>query len=156
MNGTRPYQGKSRKEIRDQILAKQVQIKKHEIPEDWSIEAADFINRVISNQLLQRKPINRLGLNGPQEVKSHPWLADFPWDKLLERSLVPSFMPNQSGENFDTRLQLPNDPWKDSNSDALQQSLILLRQNSTQNLFVGYFYDEQQQNILTDNVTHTR
>lgn len=156
MNGKRPYQGKSRKEIRDQILAKQVQIKKHEIPEDWSIEAADFINRVISNQLLQRKPINRLGLNGPQEVKSHPWLADFPWDKLLERSLIPPFVPNQSGENFDTRLQLPNDPWKDSNSDALQQSLILLRQNSTQNLFVGYFYDEQQQNILTDNVTHTR
>ncbi len=38
--------GKSRKEIRDQILAKQVQIKKNEIPEGWSLEAADFVNRV--------------------------------------------------------------------------------------------------------------
>ena len=42
----RPYLGRSRKEIRDQILAKQVQIKKHEIPEGWSLEAADFVNRV--------------------------------------------------------------------------------------------------------------
>lgn len=28
------------------IFAKQVQIKKHEIPDGWSIEAADFINKV--------------------------------------------------------------------------------------------------------------
>ena len=28
-------------------MAKQVQLKKHEIPEGWSVEAADFINRVI-------------------------------------------------------------------------------------------------------------
>lgn len=27
-------------------MAKQVQIKKNEIPENWSIEAADFINKV--------------------------------------------------------------------------------------------------------------
>lgn len=46
MFGFRPYTGKSRKEIKDKILAKQVQIKKSDIPEGWSIEAADFINRV--------------------------------------------------------------------------------------------------------------
>ena len=44
----RPYNGKSRKEIRDAIFAKQVQIKKHEIPDGWTIEAADFINKVSS------------------------------------------------------------------------------------------------------------
>ena len=43
----RPYVGKSRKEINEQIMAKQVQVKKNEIPEGWSIEAADFINKVI-------------------------------------------------------------------------------------------------------------
>jgi hypothetical protein len=46
MLGRRPYVGRSRKEIRDQILAKQVQIKRSEIPDGWSLEAADFINRV--------------------------------------------------------------------------------------------------------------
>jgi hypothetical protein len=38
--------GRSRKEIKEKIMAKQVQVKKHEIPEGWSVEAADFINRV--------------------------------------------------------------------------------------------------------------
>ena len=52
----RPYYGRNRKEIRDEIMAHQVQIKKHEIPEDWSLEAADFINR-----LIQRKQQHRLG-----------------------------------------------------------------------------------------------
>jgi hypothetical protein len=42
----RPYLGKSRKEIKEKIMAKQVQLKKHEIPDGWSVEAADFINRV--------------------------------------------------------------------------------------------------------------
>ena len=78
MFGRRPYTGRGRKEIREHILAKQVQIKKVDVPPDWSIEAADFINR-----LLQRKPLNRLGLNGPEDVKNPPWLRDFEWDDLL-------------------------------------------------------------------------
>lgn len=59
MLGYKPYKGKSRKEIREKILLGQVQIKKDEIPEGWSLESADFINR-----LIQRKPNNRLGKNG--------------------------------------------------------------------------------------------
>jgi len=46
MLGVRPYVGKSRKEIKEKVLAKQVQIKTSEIPDGWSIEAADFANRV--------------------------------------------------------------------------------------------------------------
>ena len=46
MNGRRPYVGKSRREIRDQILARQVHIKRYEIPDGWSVESADFINKV--------------------------------------------------------------------------------------------------------------
>lgn len=48
MFGRRPYVGKSRKEIRDHILSKQIQIKRNEIPRGWSIEAADFVNKVIN------------------------------------------------------------------------------------------------------------
>lgn len=61
MLGKRPYHGRSRKEIRDDVLARQVQIKKHEIPDNWSIESADFVNRMI-----QRKPSNRLGHNSSE------------------------------------------------------------------------------------------
>lgn len=74
MNGRRPYYGKSRPEIRDQILAKQVQIRKSEIPYNWSNESASFCNA-----LIQRKHQNRLGYNGPEEVKNHPWFKNFNW-----------------------------------------------------------------------------
>ena len=47
MYGKRPYIGKTRKEIRDHILSKQVQIRKNEVPPGWSLEAADFINKLI-------------------------------------------------------------------------------------------------------------
>lgn len=58
--GFRPYSGQTRQEIRDKVLARQAQIKKKDKPSDWSIEAMDFVN-----QLIQRKPSNRLGNNGP-------------------------------------------------------------------------------------------
>lgn len=56
MFGRRPYLGKSRKEIRDHILSKQVQIRRSEIPLGWSVEAADFINKVS----LQAMPVTRV------------------------------------------------------------------------------------------------
>ena len=46
MMGRRPYLGRSRREIRDQILLKQVQIKPSRIPDGWSYEAVDFVNKV--------------------------------------------------------------------------------------------------------------
>ena len=52
------------------------------------MEAADFINK-----LIQRKPVNRLGLNGAQEIKAHPWLKDFEWDKLTQLKIPSPFIP---------------------------------------------------------------
>ena len=46
MFGFRPYTGKSRGEIKEKILAKQVQIKRSDIPEGWTVEAADFIKLI--------------------------------------------------------------------------------------------------------------
>ena len=41
------------------MLAKEVQLRFTDIPEDWGVEAADFINK-----LIKRKPENRLGFSG--------------------------------------------------------------------------------------------
>jgi hypothetical protein len=35
--------------------------------------------------MIQRKPMNRLGLNGPDEVKRHSWFNKFDWDSLLDK-----------------------------------------------------------------------
>jgi len=34
-----------------------------------------------------------LGTKGPEEVKEHPWIKDFPFDKLLLKEMVAPFIP---------------------------------------------------------------
>jgi len=65
----RPYNGKSRKEIRDAIFAKQVQIKKHEIPDGWTIEAADFINKVKEVLTLKVSPAEACEQTWPKRTQ---------------------------------------------------------------------------------------
>lgn len=130
----RPYYGKTRKDIRNHILSKQVQIKRHEIPPGWSIEAADFVNKT-----LQRKPINRLGLNGPEEVKAHPWFKDYPFDDLLNGLVAAPFIPPNE-DNFDAKYA--NDNWKDDNPEQMKENALLLRRPSVQALFNGYYHDD--------------
>mmetsp|Transcript_23376 Transcript_23376/g.26519 ORF Transcript_23376/g.26519 Transcript_23376/m.26519 type:complete len:392 (-) Transcript_23376:222-1397(-) len=149
MTGRRPYLGKSRKEIRDQILAKQVQLRRSDIPDGWSLEAADFINK-----LIQRKPINRLGLNGPSEVKQHPWLRDFPWHKLMDHSMKAPFVPS-SQDNFDFKHANSHDHWKDEKSEELRQNALLLRRDSVQSLFHNYEYDDASARAYTNSKSTT-
>eukprot|EP01017_Pseudomicrothorax_dubius_P014191 TRINITY_DN1659_c0_g1_i4.p1 TRINITY_DN1659_c0_g1~~TRINITY_DN1659_c0_g1_i4.p1 ORF type:complete len:445 (-),score=86.95 TRINITY_DN1659_c0_g1_i4:143-1477(-) len=137
MIGKRPYLGKDRKEIKEAILARQVQIKnRQEIPDGWSNEAADFVNR-----LIQRKPANRLGTNGPEEVKNHPWLKNFPWTKLMSKELVPPFQPSKrEEENFEAK-QMMYDDMRDPYADLDRENALLLRRDSVQALFNGYTYE---------------
>lgn len=51
MYGVRPYLGKSRREIKDAVVNKQVKINKHEVPPHWSLNAVDFINRVCNHNI---------------------------------------------------------------------------------------------------------
>lgn len=132
MFGKRPYRGRDRKEIRENMLMKQIKIKRDQVPDKWSIEAADFINR-----LIQRKPVNRLGSNGPDEVKSHVWFKNFDWDSLNKRTMKSPFVPPE-GDNFD--FKYANDKWKDEQSDEMKKQAELVRQSSVQALFNGYYY----------------
>ena len=103
MLGKRPYNGRSRREIKEQMLSKNVQISLSEIPNGWSEEAADFFNK-----LLQRKPDIRLGNKGIWELKQHRWMKYFPWDKLINKELESPFIP-QKKDNFDKRYCEAND-----------------------------------------------
>lgn len=144
MMGRRPYIGKSRREIRDHIFQKQVQIKKYDLPEDWSFEAADFINK-----LLQRKPANRLGLNGPEEVKSHIWLKDTDWDSLTRKKLTAPYIPDTDNDNFDAFQANASDKWNEENQDLLKIHTLELKNLKTQELFKGYYYTKDD-NLITE------
>jgi len=130
MFGRRPYVGRSRKEIRDQILSKQVKIKFEQVPRGWSLEAADFCNR-----LIQRKQINRIGYNGPQEVKAHPWLRGFGWEAMFEKKIDPPFQPNPNADNFDKRHIMKEE------ENPADINPMALRRNSIQQMFDGYECD---------------
>jgi len=97
MKGKRPYTGKNRKEIKEEMLMRQIAIKGDEIPEDWTKESVDFINK-----LIVRKRENRLGFNGIKEVKEHPWIKYYPWEMILDKTLPSPFIP-QNKDNFDLR-----------------------------------------------------
>ena len=97
MLGFRPYLGGSRKEIKQLIINKQAKIHKDEIPDDWSLEAVDFINK-----LLIRKAKNRLGYNGISELKNHNWMKDVNWENLELKKVDPPYVPKNI-ENFDKK-----------------------------------------------------
>jgi len=122
MLGKLPYCGKSRKEIKDKILSKQVQLKKNDVPQGWSLESADFINK-----LLQRNPEERLGKNGILEIKNHSWVSNVQWKKMLEKK--------------------ENSPCKSNNPETLPNLPIEMRRTDSdfdlehvQKYFNGYKY----------------
>lgn len=47
MFGFRPYKGITKNDLKKQMLTTQIQISKETIPKGWSIEAANFINKVL-------------------------------------------------------------------------------------------------------------
>ena len=97
MLGRRPYNGRSRREIKEQMLSRNVEINLSEIPNGWSEDAADFVNK-----LLQRKPELRLGYKGIWELKQHRWMKFFPWEKLINKELEAPFVPEKK-DNFDKK-----------------------------------------------------
>ena len=95
MLGKRPYNGKSRKEIRDQVLARQVLIRPEDLPKGWTEDSLSFING-----LIQRKPSRRLGANGICEIKNHSFFNNFNWEDFSKMKINCPFKP-QVADVFD-------------------------------------------------------
>ena len=82
MMGERPYKGKSRKEIKEQMIKYQVEIKEDDIPIGWSVEAANFFNK-----LLIREPENRLGFNSINDIKNNEWFSGINFKELYKKKI---------------------------------------------------------------------
>ena len=46
------------------------------------------------NRLLIRKPENRIGHNGIEEIIEHPWFKSINWNKLEKKELPSPYLPN--------------------------------------------------------------
>lgn len=124
LTGKRPYLGRNRKEIIKSILVKQVKLKNEDFPQ-LSSQGIDFIN-----SLIKRKPEFRLGFNGIQEIKNHPWFENWDWEKFRLKIAESPFKPDKD-DNFD--VYEVNKSWEATN--------IRVNDKKGQQLFAGYLFD---------------
>ena len=96
MIGERPYQGKTRKEIKEQMFTLEIKLDSSDLPEDWEDE--NIID--IINKLLKRKRTKRLGSKGCSEIKNHPWFKGIQWEQIENCTFTSPFMFD-SEDNFD-------------------------------------------------------
>lgn len=149
MIGKRPYYGKNRKEIKEQMLSKQAMIRKEDLQHGWSAESADFINR-----LLMRKPELRLGAKGVKELKEHSWLKYYPWDELMNKTLPAPFMPEKR-DNFDKRYCESVE--KLTEETKLRYEEILLG-DAIRQAFVNFYFnkDEMKRPEISNNINQNK
>ncbi len=126
--------GKSRKEIRDQIFSKEINVKVSDVPPGWSLEAADFINK-----LLRRKSKERLGRNGIVELKEHSWLRGIQWGDIYRKEVTTPYLPKE-GDNFDANYCNKQDQ---IDKQAYEYYLHKITNENYFNKFYYNFYDEK-------------
>ena len=102
MYGAPPFHADTPEQVFENIISRRIDW--HEEWVDFSPEVRDFMER-----LMCIDPTQRLGYNGPQEVKQHPFLADVDWDNVMtsEPQFVPSVTDPESTDYFDPRGAIP-------------------------------------------------
>ncbi len=111
------------------MLGKEINIKSCDVPANWSLEAADFINK-----LLRRKNRDRLGRNGVFELKEHAWLRNVQWHELYRKEVVALYIPKE-GDNFDENYCNKPEPVEKSSYD------YYLHKISAENFFQNYYFN---------------
>ena len=143
MMGKRPYSGKSRKEIKEQIMGRQAKISKLEIPEGWSYDAADF-----ANKLLARKEMNRLGYYNENNIKEHPWLKDIDMDLIKNKKIKAPFIPRKNHDNYDKNYCQEEE---EINLETLNRFEEYKLNKNYKNLFLGFTFYNINLNSNDDN-----
>ena len=136
MTGTRPYCGKNRKEIKEQMLSKAAVINEENIAQGWSQESADFINK-----LLERKENKRLGYKeGTKELMKHHWLKYYPWDELKSKTLLAPFIPDPK-DNFDKNYCESIDKISEETKSRYEE---IYCSANFRKIFVNFYFNEDE------------
>ena len=131
--GHRPYLGKNKHEVKQLILTKQAKVEYEELPDDYHDECADFIN-----ELIQRKPKNRLGQNNIYELIKHPWFYGFDWKNLKLKKLKAEYIP-KVGDNFDKKYCLASNK---IGTDTLERYNEIVKNPNYNNIFKEFSCDK--------------
>jgi len=136
MTGSRPYCGKNRKEIKEQMLSKAAVINEENIGQGWSQESADFINK-----LLERKESKRLGYKeGAKELMKHHWLKYYPWDELKNKTLLAPFIPDPK-DNYDKNYCESIDKISEETKSRYEE---IYCSANFRKMFINFYYNEDE------------
>ena len=142
MMGRRPYRGRGRKEIKEQMISYQAKIEEDEIKDGWSAESVDFINR-----LLIRKEKKRLGSkNGIKELKAHAWLKYYPWKELSQKTLPAPFIPEKI-DNFDKKYCESIDEISDETQLRYEEIMLCTHFNTA---FTEFYFNKNETKRIDD------
>ncbi|KAG0280527.1 hypothetical protein BGZ95_009763 [Linnemannia exigua] len=96
--GCPPFHGETPEQVFENILSRNIDWMESEL--ELSPEARDFMERLLCSD-----PEQRLGFNGAEEVKNHPFFKDINWDTLLSErpAFVPAPADIEDTEYFDVR-----------------------------------------------------
>lgn len=84
--GHPPFQNNNKAILYDEILNRNPHM-----PSYLSQKAIDIIMR-----LLDKNPNERLGCNGVEEIKEHPFFENIRWDQMILKKVRPPFLPLQT------------------------------------------------------------
>lgn len=94
--GIPPFYCKKKSDIYTAILTKN--------PNYYNYLSKDAID--IISKLLEKDPLKRLGREGVEEIKEHPFFDDIDWDRMYNKELVTPYKPLLEG-NLDTKHFVP-------------------------------------------------
>jgi len=102
--GIPPFHDETPEKVFENILSGHIEWHEDSDWLDYSDKARDFMER-----LLMTDPSARLGANGAEEVKAHPWFDGIEWDKVsaAEAAFIPQISDPESTDYFDSRGAVP-------------------------------------------------
>jgi len=94
--------------------------------------------------------VNRLGAQGPEEVKKHIWFKDFKWKDLIDNKLKAPFVPNKGKDNFNLKIRMSST--SDNNASKETINVKDFNEERINNFFSGYYYfSDTHVNVSTGN-----
>jgi len=124
--GSPPFTGGNRKQLMDKIM-----VGKPKFPNYLTADAQDLLKK-----LLKKTPETRLGVNGAEEIKRHPFFKKVNWASVAAREIHPPIIPVVVGaedvSNFDAKFT--GMPVVDSPVEAIKAS------ESYKDAFKGFSY----------------
>ncbi|KAG0169737.1 AGC protein kinase Gad8 [Apophysomyces sp. BC1015] len=136
MTGLPPFYDENTNEMYRKILQDELRF-----PDEMSSDAKDLLRG-----LLTRDPNERLGNNGPEYIKNHPFFARIDWRRLMQKKMQPPFKPSVEGaydtSNFDEEFT----------SEAPLESVVDESQISKtmQEQFAGFTYNPANDNVMSE------